>query len=615
MSFPFNKLMWYAAAASLAVALSGCGGGGGGSSIPSTTMMPGDGGTTMMPGDGSSMVPGSCEIGATLSAGQSCSHESTGNRFTFTVRDDGTGCVGGVCSGGGIQINNFSARKNTNGQWEILALPGEGAMMGNGGDTTMMPGDGDTTMMPGDGDTTMMPGDGDTAMMPGDGDTTMMPGDGDTTMMPGDGDTTMMPGDGDTPMTLSVSVFEGAVNADPVIAANVIAAIGKAAQARPLPGSVTQSSNVDSGGITTDTVEITTQYGSTGPSFWVSDGRNTYEAEWWIDMDMGEGNPRPIVDLSPPWKGVHLSKYLNSYSYREGGTLYVDVNSDIEAPSTQTVPGVPQDVQTGDQIVGLSCLGSSCSAATMQGTLNDVQGTFTCPGSCSIQLGGLFLSSGSGSIDLTGTTINGLTFGVDTFDVASAMGIVFTSESTTQTVVDVDYLSLGTWLFVPDDVARAAHYVFAAFTDGGDHFLQSNIMALQSTASYEGNAIGVYTEMTPEGTNIGDFNGEVRLTANFGGTSDLGTISGSITNFEVDGEREDGMLTLGTAPIGSQNSGFFKGQVSGSDVEHTYVGNWGGQFFGNSESDGKPGSAAGTFGGHSTDDAVNFVGAFGAHKQ
>ena len=567
MSFPFNKFMWLAAAASLAVALSGCGGG---SSIPATTimpgdggttMMPGDGGTTMMPGDGSSMAPGSCEIGATLSAGQSCSHESTGNMFTFTVRDDGTGCVGGVCGGRGIQLNNFSARKNANGQWEILALPGEGAMMGNGGDTTMMP------------------------------------------------------GDGGTPMTLSVSVFEGAVNADPVIAANVIAAIGKAAQARPLPGSVTQSSNVDSGGITTDTVEITTQYGSTGPSFWVSDGRNTYEAEWWIDMDMGEGDPRPIVDLPPPWKGVHLSKYLNSYSHREGGTLYVDVNSDIEAPSTQTVPGVPQDVQTGDQIVGLSCLGSSCSAETMQGTLNDVQGTFTCPGSCSIRFGALLLSSGRGSIDLTGTTINGRKFGVDTFDVTSAMGIVFTSESTTQTVIDADYLSLGTWLFVPDNVAKAADYVFAAFTDGGDHFLQSNIMALQSTASYEGNAIGVYTEMTPEGTNIGDFNGEVRLTANFGGTSDLGTISGSITNFEVDGEREDGMLTLGTAPIGSQNSGFFKGQVSGSDVEHTYVGNWGGQFFGNSESDGKPGSAAGTFGGHSTDDAVNFVGAFGAHKQ
>ena len=76
-----------------------------------------------------------------------------------------------------------------------------------------------------------------------------------------------------------------------------------------------------------------------------------------------------------------------------------------------------------------------------------------------------------------------------------------------------------------------------------------------------------------------------------------------------------GRLNLGTAAIGSQNSGFFEGAVTGSDEERTYVGNWGGQFFGNNESDGKPGSVGGTFGGSSTDDAISFVGAFGAHKQ
>ena len=153
MSFPLSKFLWFAAAACLAVALSGCGGGGGGggSSMPATSMMPGDGatmmpgngasimpgdGASMMPGDGGSMDSGSCEIGATLSAGQSCSHESTGSMFTFTVRDDGTGCVGGVCSGSGVTINNFSARKNASGQWEIVALPGEDVTMGDGGGTT-----------------------------------------------------------------------------------------------------------------------------------------------------------------------------------------------------------------------------------------------------------------------------------------------------------------------------------------------------------------------------------------------------------------------------------------------------------------------------------------------
>ena len=413
-----------------------------------------------------------------------------------------------------------------------------------------------------------------------------------------------------------VSVFEDAVDADPVIAANVIAAIGKAAQARPIPGSVTQSSDVDSGGTTTNTVEITAQYGANGPSFLVVEGMDMYGGEWRIDVDMGEGNPSPIEDWSPPWNGVHLSEHLLSYRRREGGSLSVDVYSDIEAPSTETVSGVPQDVQSGDLVRGLSCVGPTCSPEATQGTLNDVPGTFTCPVGCRLQYeGGFTLITSGGNIDLTGATIGGLQVGVDTFVIGSASGIVFTPESTTQTVTDTDYLSLGAWLFVPDNVTNATDYLFGAFADGGDPFLQSNIMALQGTASYEGNAIGVYTEMTPEGTSISDFDGDVRLNASFGGTSDLGTISGSITNFEVGGEQADGTLTLGTANIGMQNSGFFDGAVSGFDDERTYEGQWGGQFFGNRESDGKPGSVAGTFGGHSTDDAASFVGAIGAHKQ
>ena len=418
-----------------------------------------------------------------------------------------------------------------------------------------------------------------------------------------------------TPMTLAVSVFEGAVNADLVTAANIITAIGKAAQAKPLPGSVTQSSNVDIGGITTDQIEVTVQYGATGPSFWVGDGRDTYEAEWWIDMGMGEGNPRPVANLDPPWEGVHLSKYLPSYSHREGGRLYVDVYSDIEAPSTETVSGVPQDVQMGDVTVGLSCFGPSC--APLQGTLNGVPGTFTCPSACGIRFVGVApYIAYSGMLDLTGANIVGVgTLGIDPFPVEAAAGIVFTPESTTQTVIDADYLSLGTWLFVPDDAARAANYVFGAFADGSDPFIQSNLTAVQGTASYDGNATGVYSEKTGGSTEIGDFDGDVRLTANFGARNDLGTISGSITNFEVDGVPEDGTLNLGTGNIGSQNSGFFRGSVTGSDDERSYTGYWGGQFFGNGESDGRPGSVVGTFGGHSTDDAVNFVGAFGAHKQ
>ena len=54
-----------------------------------------------------------------------------------------------------------------------------------------------------------------------------------------------------------------------------------------------------------------------------------------------------------------------------------------------------------------------------------------------------------------------------------------------------------------------------------------------------------------------------------------------------------------------------------SEQEHLrrHLGQWGGQFFGNGETDRYPGSVAGTFGGQSDDNAVSFVGVFGAHKE
>ena len=197
----------------------------------------------------------------------------------------------------------------------------------------------------------------------------------------------------------------------------------------------------------------------------------------------------------------------------------------------------------------------------------------------------------------------------------SSSPTTLTAGTVTSTVPDTDYLAGGVWLIVPDNAASAADYVFGAFGDGNDPFHQSNLVAVQGTASYEGASTGVYSEKMAGSTHIGYFDGDVTLMADFGGASDLGSISGSITKFEVDGDPVDGRLDLGTANIGSQDSGFFTGSVTGSDDERSYTGRWGGQFFGNGESDDRPGSVAGTFGGHSSDDAVNFVGVFGGHKQ
>ena len=297
------------------------------------------------------------------------------------------------------------------------------------------------------------------------------------------------------------------------------------------------------------------------------------------------------------------------------GMLWVDSGTDIEAPTTETGSGVPQDVQSGDQIVGLSCLGSSCSTETAQGTLNGVQGTFTCPGSCSIQFGGLHLSSASGGIDFTGATFNGLEVGVDTFDVASAMGIVFTSESTTQAVTDSDYLSLGTWEFYPSDPADDAAFAVGAFADGNDPFEQSNLRALVGNATYQGLAGGMSMDGSGE---LEYFDSNVTLTADFGDGSALGAISGRVHDFTADGVPIPGNpeLLLNSAGIGGQNSGFFSGDTSATFSGSQYSGKWGGQFFGNGEAaSDAPGSVAGTFGAAATDGTGAILGAFGAHKQ
>ena len=70
------------------------------------------------------------------------------------------------------------------------------------------------------------------------------------------------------------------------------------------------------------------------------------------------------------------------------------------------------------------------------------------------------------------------------------------------------------------------------------------------------------------------------------------TIEGRVHDFEVDGQPIAGnpQLMLGTANIGNSNGGFFKGDTSATFAGDTFAGKWGGQFYSNGESDGKPGS-------------------------
>ena len=107
--------------------------------------------------------------------------------------------------------------------------------------------------------------------------------------------------------------------------------------------------------------------------------------------------------------------------------------------------------------------------------------------------------------------------------------------------------------------------------------------------------------------------------------TNLGTISGRIYDADVYGVRELGdnfvvreigaTLHLGTANIGGPEAGFFTGNTSMTSDGDTYTGKWGGQFYGNGESDGKPGSVAGTFGAATMSGDESLLGAFGAYKE
>ena len=389
--------------------------------------------------------------------------------------------------------------------------------------------------------------------------------------------------------TGSAGAVVDAAEKNQVVAMGARRVILGAANAMPGSGSVTQSSNVDANtDVTIDRVEVTAKYGPSGPSFTVANGM-----DWQIDAS--DGDPVPISDASSPWQGVGLSKKLAD------ATLYVDVYTDIDAPTEGFDCGVGASLTTGD-----FCVYEHSSNAH---TSVEFEFEVNADGSAcvSVHCHGSTLTFGDFQAMKVGTDweIERLPAGATPIDGSRSLS-----------TPDADYLAGGVWLVVPDDATEVHAYVFGAFADGRDPFDQTNLQALTGTAIYEGDATGVYSEVAADSTNIGYFDGDVMLTADFGDGSANGTISGMISDFEIDGvAAEDGMLNLGQADIGSQDSGFFQGLVTGSDTERTYEGQWGGQFFGNGETDGKPGSVAGTFGGHSTDDAVSFVGVFGAHRQ
>ena len=411
-----------------------------------------------------------------------------------------------------------------------------------------------------------------------------------------------------------------------------------AANAIPNAGSITQSSNVGTDKVTRDRVSVTTEYGASRNSHTVKNG-----SSWQISTS--DGNPRNI-DGAGPFKGQELFKRTN------GGILFVDVYSDIEAPSSRQGGGSDdgtQNVSLGTRIYTGNVSGSSGSVSGQPGSLNGESGTFSCTGGCrysgGLATGGTWMFtpnrppgainiSGVSGVAFTGTfnpaartlgTYNGQTgyfkclsssCGRTTSNgrLSSLQGqwIFVPAGGTTVSTPDTDYLAGGVWLFVPDSAASADDVEIGAFGDGSDPFLDNNLQAVTGTAEYEGAATGIYAA-TDE---VGYWDAAVTLNADFEGTDALGSIGGTVSQISADGDRLPGAMNLDKADIGSSDSGFFKGTLSGTVNDIVLSGQWGGQFFGNGHSSGQPGSVGGTAGGTGTsaNGNLSFVGVFGAHN-
>ena len=227
---------------------------------------------------------------------------------------------------------------------------------------------------------------------------------------------------------------------------------------------------------------------------------------------------------------------------------------------------------------------------TFSGTFDRAGGTFRCTNT-----GGdpcIVRHDGGGYVIVAGTL---------TFE---------TAQSRKVDVADIDFMYFGWWRQKNED----GGFLYGNFSHPGMTPATGGLFtALGGSATYEGPAIGQYAVYEPLGTqsNYGEFKATARLTANFGNAQADGTLSGSISGFDVS---SDWSLSLKQATI--SNGAVTDGNVSWTIDGHTEeVGSWSGRFHSNIRPynghipDGLTGEFTAEF-----DNDGSLRGAYGAHK-
>ena len=189
-----------------------------------------------------------------------------------------------------------------------------------------------------------------------------------------------------------------------------------------------------------------------------------------------------------------------------------------------------------------------------------------------------------------------------------------------------DYMVGGWWLLAPNN--PAGDYRFGTLAQVKNYYIRSGTGSIKSTvegpATYKGHAAGLHVSSENGMVSIQRLLGKVTLNADFGNSTDAGTISGAIDDLTLDGVSVDGQLLLLKAPYGDGSImsslrpikslvNLLNPKSSAGNIKGTnYYGDWAGTFQGDSSGTDQPTGIVGVVGG--SGGGNSFVASFGAKK-
>ena len=365
------------------------------------------------------------------------------------------------------------------------------------------------------------------------------------------------------------------------------------------------------------------------PEVWAVRYINTYDG-----LRGRKGVSRDVRPVDGHGLGYSWQRYDLTQDYDGNGTLSVSVFTDVGESDLLPAPyGGNEFARTilldgvGGLPADLDFMYVEVPADGLAGSLDGLDGRLSCAASA-----GGYCSLGR---DTEGTArgfypmYNDVVFTPDDDSEAVAL-----AAEASEAFPHADYLSMGHWLFVPEDPSAFEAYDFGVFAGGSDPFHPARLEAVEGTALYTGAAAGLYhARLSPGSVHSGRFTASVALTAEFGTNAELGTLGGEVYGFELDAAAPfppPSGLPLGTAEISSSVSscsgnvpgGWVCGTIpAGADADgQWWWGEWSAKFFGNDAATADlplsfvspPTSVAGTFSAGSGNN-VGFAGSFGAH--